>query len=158
MSAAHDHDPTVPKGALVAAAALIFVILGLTGAVSAGILPQEANPTQSRAAANVAALEERNLLFADREDGAVVITDAETGSTVKVIGYGAEGFTRATMRRLAKRRAAAGLGQEAPFTITRWDNGALSLRDPETGAEAELYGFGPDHTAAFAEMLEGTQS
>ncbi|MGB7373939.1 photosynthetic complex assembly protein PuhC [Pontixanthobacter sp.] len=158
MSAAHDHDPTVPKGALVAAAALIFVILGLTGAVSAGILPQEANPTQSRAAANVAALEERNLLFADRADGAVVVTDAETGATVKVIGYGEEGFTRATMRRLAKRRNAAGLGPDAPFTITRWDNGALSLHDPETGAEAELYGFGPDHTAAFAEMLEGTQS
>ena len=158
MSQAHDHDMTVPKEALIAAGALILFILCLTGAVSWGLLPQEGNPELSRAAANVVPAEERNLLFADRADGAVLVSDAETGELVKVIGFGEEGFTRATMRRLAKRRAAYGAGAEAPFTLTRWGNGALSLRDPETGETAELHGFGADHSSAFAEMLKGTQS
>jgi putative photosynthetic complex assembly protein len=152
----HDHDPTVPKGALVAAGILIGVLLALTGAVTTGLLPQEGNPQLSRAAANVAPAKQRHLRFADREDGAVIVSDARSGAIVKVIGFGEEGFTRATVRRLAKKRAAAGLGAQPPFTLTLWDNGALSLSDPQTGEEAELHGFGPDHSAAFAELLEGT--
>lgn len=158
MSHAHDHNPTVPKGALIAAGALLATVLALTGAVSAGVLPQEGNPELSRAAAQVAPAEQRQLHFVDRADGAVVVSDASTGETVKVIGYGKEGFTRATMRRMAKRRARAGLTADAPFTLTRWENGALSLYDPETGARAELHGFGSDHSGAFAELLVGTKS
>ncbi|MDN3644789.1 photosynthetic complex assembly protein PuhC [Pontixanthobacter aestiaquae] len=158
MSHAHDHDPTVPKEALIAAGALLLVILGLTGAVTSGLMPQEANPEASRAASNVAPAEQRDLHFADRDDGAVVISDHATGETVKVIGYGEEGFTRATLRRLAKRRAAAGIGAEPPFTLTRWENGALSLHDPQTGEHAEIHGYGADHSAAFAELLEGAKS
>ncbi len=158
MSAAHDHDPTVPRPLLIGVAALLLTILALTAAVSFGALPKEGDPELSRAAANIAPAEQRDLRFADREDGAVVVSDATTGETVKIIGFGEEGFTRATMRRLAKRRAHAGVGAEQPFTLIRWENGALSLRDPQTGAEAEIYGFGADHVAAFAEMLEGTKS
>ncbi|MEO0501149.1 MAG: photosynthetic complex assembly protein PuhC [Pseudomonadota bacterium] len=154
MHQAHDHDPTVPKGALMAAAALLLFVLALTGAVRLGLMPQEANPTLSRAAAGVAPAAQRDLRVADREDGAVVITDAQTGETVTIIGYGEGGFARATLRRLAKLRVKAGIGAEPPFTLTRWENGALSLADPETGAHAELHGFGPDHSATFAAMLE----
>lgn len=158
MSRAHDHDPTVPKEALIAAALLLLSVMALTGAVSWGFLPQEGNPELSRAAANVAPQEQRNLLFADRADGAVVVTDAATGETVKVVGFGEEGFTRATLRRLAKARTRMGVGAEHPFTLTRWENGALSLHDPQTGETAEIHGFGPDHSAAFAELLEGGRS
>ncbi|MFN6933645.1 MAG: photosynthetic complex assembly protein PuhC [Tsuneonella sp.] len=155
MSHAQSHDPTVPREALIAAAALLATVMALTGAVSWGLLPQEANPELSRAAANVAPDEQRLLRFADRADGAVVVTDATTGETVKTIGFGEEGFTRATLRRLAKRRLEKGVGSEPPFELTRWDNGALSLRDPQTGEVAEIHGYGADHSAAFAEMLEG---
>lgn len=155
MSHAHDHDPTVPKGALIAAGVLLLTILGLTGAVTSGWLPQEANPELSRAAANIAPAQQRDLRFADRDDGAVIVSDAASGETVKVIGYGEEGFTRATLRRLAKRRTQSGVGSEPAFTLTRWENGALSLHDPETGEVAEIHGYGADHSAAFAEMLEG---
>jgi putative photosynthetic complex assembly protein len=141
---------------LIAAAVLIAVLLGLTGAVTSGLLPQEGNPQLSRAAANVAPAQQRELHFADRADGAVVVMDAATGAMVKVIGFGEEGFTRATLRRFAKKRSAAGIGAQPPFTLTLWDNGALSLSDPHTGEEAELHGFGPDHSAAFAELLEGS--
>ena len=36
-------------------------------------------------------------------DGAVVVTDANTGETVKVVEFGQGGFLRATMRRMANR-------------------------------------------------------
>ncbi len=154
MSHAHDHDPTVPRGALIAAAALLLFTLALTGAVKWGLIPQSANPQLARSEAQIAPQVQRDLRFADQEDGSVMITDAATGETVKVIGFGEGGFVRATMRRLAKTRAAKGIGSEPPFTLTLWENGALSLRDPETGREAEIHGFGADHSTIFAEMLQ----
>jgi putative photosynthetic complex assembly protein len=154
MSHAAHHDPVVPRGALIGAGAMLAFVLALTGAVSAGLLPREGDPVASRAAANVAAESERALIFADRSDGAVVVSDAETGTEVAVVDFGQGGFLRATMRRLAKARAAKGVGASPPFILTRWDNGALSLRDPQTGRQAELHGFGADHSRLFANMLE----
>lgn len=155
MSHAAHHDPTVPRGALIGAAALLLFVLALTGAVSLGLIPHSADPVASRAAGNVAPAQIRALRFADRADGAVVVTDAVSGATVKVVGFGEGGFLRATMRRMAKARVAAGIGAEPPFKLTLWQNGALSLSDPETGRAIEIHGFGPDHSKIFADMLKG---
>jgi putative photosynthetic complex assembly protein len=155
MSHAAHHDPSVPRGALISAAAVLGFAMLMTGGVRLGLIPQSADPTASRAAEHVAAAETRDLRFADRADGAVIVSDAKTGQTVTVVPFGQGGFLRATMRRMAKARAAAGVGSQPAFTLTRWENGALSLKDPQTGREAEIYGFGPDHTKAFADMLAG---
>lgn len=151
--AAHDH-PTVPRGALIGVAAVLLFTMAVTGATRLGLIPHSADPTASRAAQNVTAEQTRELRFVDRADGAVVVTDATTGDMVKVIEFGQGGFLRATMRRMAKARLAAGVGAEPPFKLTLWENGALSLSDPETGREAEIYGFGADHTKTFADMLK----
>lgn len=158
MSHAHDHDPTVPRGALIAAAILLLFTMALTGAVRLGWIPQSGDPDGSRAAQNIAPAQERELRFADRADGAVVVTDAATGKTVMEIDFGQGGFVRATLRRMAKARSVAHIGSEPPFKLTRWENGALTLSDPQTGEEAEIQGFGPDHTATFAGMLKDSQS
>jgi putative photosynthetic complex assembly protein len=155
MSHTHHHDdPTVPKGALIGIAVLLAATMAFTGAVSLGLLPHSANPAASRAAQQVGIAQERLLHFADQPDGTVLISDASSGKAVKTIGFGQGGFVRATMRRLAKARSASGIGAEPPFRLIRWDNGALSLNDPETGKEAEIYGYGADHVRAFAELLE----
>ena len=158
MSHAHDHDPTVPRGALVAAAILLLFTMALTGAVRLGWIPQSGDPDGSRAAQHIAPAQQRELQFADRADGVVVVTDAKTGATVMEIGFGEGGFVRATLRRMAKARAAADIGSEPPFKLTLWENGALSLSDPQTGKEAEIHGFGSDHSATFAEMLKESRS
>lgn len=158
MSHAHHHDEVIPPAVIKMAGALLLGVMAVTGAVRLGWLPESANPEASRAAANVEAVQERQLRFADRDDGAVVISDAASGETVKVIAFGEGGFVRATLRRMAKARAAKGIGAEPPFTLTRWENGALSLTDPQTGREAEIHGFGADHSRAFAEMLEGPEA
>lgn len=154
MSHVASHDPTVPRGALIGAAAMLLFTLAATGATSLGLIPRSADPNASRAAQNVAPAQTRELRFADREDGAVVVTDAVSDTIVKVIEYGQGGFFRATMRRMAKARIAAGIGAEPPFKLILWDNGALSLIDPQTGRETEIHGFGADHSRVFADMLE----
>lgn len=158
MSHAVHHDPTVPRGALIGAAILLLFVIALTGAVRFGLIPKAADPSVTRAAAQVMPAQERSLRFIDRADGAVVVSDATSGEIVTVVPFGQGGFLRATMRRMAKARIAAGIGAEPPFTLTRWENGALSLKDPATGRDAEIYGFGPDHTKSFADMLEAPKS
>jgi putative photosynthetic complex assembly protein len=158
MSHAQSHDPTVPRSALIGVAVLLSATMAMTGAVSLGLIPHSANPVAERAAQNVAPAQQRLLRFVDRADGTVAVNDATSGQTVNVIGFGKGGFVRATLRRLAKARAAAGIGSEPPFKLVRWDNGALSLIDPETGNQAEIIGFGTDHSKAFAEMLDGPVS
>jgi putative photosynthetic complex assembly protein len=154
MSQAVHHDPTVPRGALIGAAAVLLFTMAVTGAVSFGLIPQSADPTASRAAANVRPEQTRSLRFVDRADGAVVVSDAVSGDVVKVIEFGQGGFLRATMRRLAKARKASNIGAEPAFELTLWENGALSLKDPETGREIEIHGFGADHSKVFADMLK----
>jgi putative photosynthetic complex assembly protein len=154
MSHAVHHDPTVPRGALIGAAAVLLFTMAMAGATRVGLLPHSADPDASRAAQNVAPTQSRELRFADRADGAVVVTDANSGATVKVVEFGQGGFLRATMRRMAKARIAAGKGAEPPFKLTLWENGALSLSDPQTGRESEIHGFGKDHSKMFADMLE----
>jgi putative photosynthetic complex assembly protein len=154
MSQVVNHDPTVPRGALIGAAAVLLFTMAVTGATRLGLIPHTADPIASRAAENVAPAQVRMLRFADREDGAVVVSDANTSEEVKVIEFGQGGFLRATMRRLAKARIAAGIGAEPPFELTLWENGALSLRDPATGRDVEIHGFGADHSKIFAEMLK----
>lgn len=148
------HDPTVPRGALIGAATVLLFTMAVTGAVSFGFIPQSADPTASRAADNVKPEQTRELRFVDRADGAVVISDAVSGDVVKVIEFGQGGFLRATMRRLAKVRKASNIGAEPAFELTLWENGALSLKDPETGREIEIHGFGADHSKVFADMLK----
>ena len=158
MSQAVHHDPTVPRGALIGVAILLMFVIAMTGAVRFGFIPRAADPAITRAESNVMPAQQRSLRFVDRADGAVVVTDASSGETVTVVEFGKGGFLRATMRRLAKARVAAGIGAEPPFTLTRWENGALSLTDPTTGRDAEIYGFGPDHTKSFADMLKAPKS
>jgi putative photosynthetic complex assembly protein len=154
MSQAVHHDPTVPRGALIGAAAVLLFTMAMAGATRVGWIPHSADPDASRAAQNVQPAQSRELRFADRADGAVIVTDANSGVTVKVVEFGQGGFLRATMRRMAKARIAAGKGSAPPFKLTLWENGALSLSDPQTGREAEIHGFGADHSKIFADMLE----
>jgi putative photosynthetic complex assembly protein len=153
MNQAAHHDPTVPRSAIIGAAVILLFTMALTGAVSLGLIPKSADPTLTREAQNISPVQARELRFADRADGAVVVSDAKSGETVKVIEFGQGGFVRATLRRMAKARAAAGIGAEPSFKLVRWENGALSLSDPTTGRDAEIHGFGPDHSKVFSEML-----
>lgn len=95
----------------------------------------------------------RDLNFEDTENGAVLVKDATTGEQVGEIVPGNDGFVRAVMRTLARDRLIAGGTKSMPFTLTRWDNGRLTIADPATGRKTELVGFGASNEEAFAKFL-----
>jgi putative photosynthetic complex assembly protein len=160
MSLVHDHEQTIPKYAVASAAMLVITALALTALVKVGVLNREAVPAVVRSEAHVAPAEVRQLEFADRSDGAVVVRDVSSGETVRVLldGVPGNGFVRGVMRGMARERHMKGIGMAPPFMLTLWRNGTLSLDDKATGRSIELGSFGPDNREAFAVLLKGART
>ena len=127
---------------------IIFGLIGLAllAAVTGRIFGQ------SQMAETGSVVASRELNFSDRADGAVVVTDARTAQTVEVL-EGEQGFIRATMRGLARARHSEGVGATAPFRLTAWTDGRLTLDDAATGRHLELQAFGSLNSAVFARLL-----
>lgn len=137
--------PPFPRRTLFAAGsvigfALLAAIVGrLTGPV-ATIAPSVAVDT-------------RDLRFEDRPDGSVVILDAATDALVEVAPPGTNGFLRATLRGLARARRADDVGSAAPFHLTHWADGRLTLDDPTTQRRVEMAAFGVTNAEVFARLM-----
>ena len=152
MSAAHSHENMVPAAAVRLAVGLVVATLLLVVAVRADWLPRTQSASQVRASAGIMPVAERLLRFADM-NGAVVVTDARSKTVVARFEQEGSGFIRGVMRGLARERRMHGLGAEAPFRLTRFADGQLSLTDTATGRVIELNGFGHTNVATFAQLL-----
>ena len=136
-----------PRGALIGAGAL--VALTMTSAATARLLGLK----QERPVATVLAA--RDLRFSDQPDGGVAVEDADTGRIVSVLAPGSNGFIRASLRSLAKRRQFGGDASDV-FHLTAWSDGRLTLDDPTVDNPIELEAFGETNERAFANLL-GTE-
>lgn len=153
MSAIHHHEP-IPRAAIAAACSVaLFALAAVTFARVAG-MPPIASPVAERAAAHIAAARTRDLRFIDRADGALRIVDAGGGTETVIEPGSTSGFVRGVMRGMARERMKYGVGREAPFRLTLWANGQLSLEDRATGRIVELSGFGDTNRAAFVALLK----
>lgn len=156
MSTAHNHADMLPRGTLVIASSLVLFALAATTLVRVTGTPPSASPAALRAEGKIELVATRDLRFLDRADGSVLIEDTKTGGTAAVIEAGQEtGFIRGVMRGLARERRSHGFGNEAPFTLSAWRDGELSLTDTATGRSIELTAFGSTNRAAFAALLPG---
>lgn len=142
----HPHSLRVP---LIGAAILIGFVLTITS------LAQLTGFGKWRAEI-AAPTETLSLVFADRDDGAVVATEEGADTAYFVFSPEKHGFVRSALRALARDRKLAGLDPEAPFTLSRHEDGKLTLTDPLTGASLILNGFGAPNAAEFAQLLERT--
>lgn len=146
MSAGNPAAPShFPRGALVAAGGI--VALSLLAAIAGRITGPVATVGQS------AEVDSRALRFEDRADGGVGIFDPASNSLVEIAPPGTNGFLRATLRGLARERRAVGAGPEAPFRLTHWADGRLTLDDPTTGRHVEMVAFGETNAEVFAKLL-----
>lgn len=136
----------VPTPALVMAAALVVVVIGL--AVAARWFNTGAFRETTAAVAV-----ERSLRFTDALDGGILVTDGATGVEAAALPPGTNGFLRGALRTLSRARRAAGLGSEAPFRLVRYVDGRLLLHDPATGQHVTITSFGPTQVAAFDRLL-----
>ena len=133
-----------PRGPLLGMFALVgfSLVAAIVGRVTGGeVLHDPSTPTA-----------ERDLLFEDRADGAVVVYNAGDDQPIDVV-TGQNGFLRGTLRGLARARHAEDIGPNAPFRLTAWADGRLTLDDPSTGRHIELVAFGPTNVAVFARLL-----
>ncbi len=154
MSSQVHQDPTVPRGALLAAGGMVVLTLLAVASVRLGFVSPAGDPAAVRVAENARPVASRDLVFLDGADGSVEVRDAATGTVrVAVAANSKIGFIRGVMRGLARARHLRGLDKAAPFRLTRWSNGNLTLLDPGTGQSVELGSFGPTNRAAFEALL-----
>jgi putative photosynthetic complex assembly protein len=147
------HEMNFPKPALWGASGLVLLALLGTAAVRMGALPEVANPQAMRAEAQVAPIAQRDLRFADRKDGAVVVSDLAGATVATIYPDSEQGFVRGVMRGLARERRLKDASMQAPFRLQLWADNGLTLTDLATGRQIELGSFGPTNRAAFAVML-----
>jgi putative photosynthetic complex assembly protein len=139
-----------PRPPLIAAGGLVcFALLAATVGRISGAGNQQPVSTP---------IAERDLRFEDRADGAVLVYDAhanpsDQGATPIEVAVGQNGFLRGTLRGFARTRHADGIGAAAPFHLTAWADGRLTLTDPSTGRHADLEAFGIDNVRVFANFL-----
>jgi putative photosynthetic complex assembly protein len=119
-----------------------------------GALPARPTAPEARAATQVRVVAARDLVFADRADGALVIREVASGRPAMILEPGAPtGFIRGVLRGLMRERKLHEASRYAPLTLTQWADGALTLRDSATGRVIELGSFGSSNRATFAELL-----
>jgi putative photosynthetic complex assembly protein len=142
----HHHHIDMPKVPLYAAFAMVLMTILLVAVARIGGVGQLHTP-------QTAVTAERTLLFADRADGAVLVTDGRTGELLETVDPGTNGFLRGTIRGLARDRKRSGIGPDVPFRLTSRADGRLLLEDPATGRLIDLGAFGPVNAAVFTRML-----
>ena len=94
---------------------------------------------------------QRSLRFEDRANGDVAVFDATSQREVAQF-HGEQGFLRGTLRALARERQRQGMGPQAPFEITGYVDGRITLRDTATGQHIALESFGPTNSAVFSQL------
>ena len=137
--------PPFPRAPLFGAAALVFATIALAATARLTGYGASHVPVTS---ADIS----RDLRFADREDGAVVVTDA-AGAPVEVLAPGAHGFIRGVLRGFVRDRRARGIADDPPFRLSRRSDGHLALEDTGTQVRVVLDAFGPTNAQAFGHLL-----
>lgn len=136
-----------PKPLVRAALVVVAMTLGLAIAASQFGIGKSADVYRDPVA-------QRSLLFHDAPDGGIVITDARDGSLALALPRGTNGFIRGSLRALAQTRRRGGHSSEAPFVLTAWGDGRLSLEDPLTGERIAISSFGPTQVKSFVALLD----
>ena len=143
-----DTEP-FPRGALIAASALIGFSLAATTVVRVARLNA---PTAPLAAAE-APSRSVALRFVDEADGAVSVRDGRSNAVITSLQPGSDGFIRSVMRGLVHERKRRGIGPAEPFLVAQWADGRLTLQDTTTGRTIDLDAFGQTNRDAFARLL-----
>jgi putative photosynthetic complex assembly protein len=126
-------------------------LYGVVGLLAVTIVIAMIGGTRTPEAAT--ALQQRQLVFEDRADGAVTVRDPDAESAIAVLDPGTNGFIRAALRGMARERMRESYGPDVPFRLVAWDDGRLTLDDPTTGRRIDIKAFGHTQTEAFTRFL-----
>ena len=146
-----DHEP-FPRGALIAASAMVGLSLVATTAVRLVKItaPAPIAAAQPAPAASV------DLRFSDQADGSIRVQNSRTDQVVETIQPGVGGFVRGVMRGLARDRISRHIGEAPPFRLSQAKDGRMSLEDTATGRVIDLESFGAGNRQSFIELLKAS--
>ena len=137
----------IKKPALLAAA-VIFAVLLLVIAMNL-IGTQTVDLSLQRTAVVT-----RPLIFRDAAGGAIAVYDQGAAEPFAVLPREGNTFMASALRLMGQNRELrTKAGREAPFTLTLWSDGKLSLSDTATGDTLELEAFGSTNAKTFAQLL-----
>jgi putative photosynthetic complex assembly protein len=140
------HNLHVPKGALIAAAAVVlFTIAAAATTRLTGVGHSRMTPP--------ATVESVDLNFEDSPDGAVLVYRTADRGLLRSLPPGESGFVRVVLHGLARERQLAGIGSQPPFLLARHVNGQYTLTDSATKKVIDLNAFGADNLRAFAQLM-----
>jgi putative photosynthetic complex assembly protein len=142
-------DP-FPRAPLIGAAALLGVVLtaAVVGHLTGAGRPQPVSGV---------ALAMADLRFDDQPDGAITVRAEPGERLIATVPPATNGFLRGTLRGMARERRRDDGTPAAPFRLTAWNDGRLTLDDPQTGRRVDLEAFGATNEAAFARFLSFPQ-
>jgi putative photosynthetic complex assembly protein len=96
----------------------------------------------------------RPLIFRDAPGGAIAVYDQGAKEPFAVLPRQGNTFMASALRLMGQNRELrTKAGPEAPFTLTLWSDGKLSLADTATGDTLELAAYGPTNAKTFAQLL-----
>lgn len=145
MSAPHTAQ-SLPRGVLLASGALILVSIAFAAlSSSTGVGRVEVPPSTP--------VSQFEVRFEDEMQAGLVVYTSERKTPLARVEPGRDGFVRGVLRSLNRTRKLEGLPGDAPFIMTRWEDGRLSLSDPSTNISVELQGFGIDNFRAFDRLM-----
>jgi putative photosynthetic complex assembly protein len=144
----HDHAHEAPIPRLLLRAVLGLVLFSIVAVLVGRATERGLVMTQPSTAA-----EEIRLVFAAQPGGDMVVREDGTGRMVALLPADGDGFIRGVLRGLERGRALHRSSGEAVYVLTRWQDGRLSIIDPDTGERFDLNGFGADNLKAFARLL-----
>ncbi|PYF02803.1 putative photosynthetic complex assembly protein [Rhodopseudomonas faecalis] len=148
--AAHNHEIYIPKGALIAAGALVvFALVAVAASRLTGVGQVKMNPPP--------VVHSVDLRFEDAADGSVLVYSAADNKLVDSLAPGSSGFVRVVMRGMARERRLADVGKQPPFRLARHENGQLTLTDTANNKVIDLNAFGATNQAAFARLIDKTK-
>lgn len=140
-------DKPIPRPLLIGVGVMLALVIVLVGVAKMsgyklGLPPAEA-----------VAIDSRDVIFIDQPDGGVLVLEAGSRAKIDVLAPGAYGFVRGAMRALAREHRGLERGEDAPFRLTAWNDGRVTLDDLTTQSRIELKAYGPTNAEAFARLL-----
>ncbi len=139
-------EPIVGRAGLLAAGGLVlFALVAVTASRLTGV--GDVRMTLP------AAVESRDLQFADGQGGAVLVYDASNRELIDTMAPGTNGFVRVVLRGLARERKLGDVGAEPPFRLTRFANGQMLLIDTSSNKQVDLAAFGAANAQSFTRLM-----
>jgi putative photosynthetic complex assembly protein len=102
---------------------------------------------------NGAVVETHRVTMMIGADDSVTLKSVETGAVIVGFDKGHGGFLRGAIRAFGLKRNQMKIAPDAPFVVTRWESGRITLNDPATGHQVPVDSFGPMVTKMFAPLV-----